>query len=759
MGQPFKLETGLPTRPASVINMSTTLLQEKEVHVLKKGSKYIPKPPKLQKNDLMSTFNKYARRIKLQYFWHNKDKSNAIKPKFKIPSTWTPKNEDIDERVLKILNQLQQQLNRVKLTNKVHNNHHTQKEIRLLKLLSNNHNIIIKPADKGSSLLILNTEDYSREAHRQLSNQLHYRPLQGPISHKDHEVINTILTSLHHSKYLTKKELDFIKPDEDARPRLIYFLPKIHKDPSSWPLHHIPPGRPIVSDVGSNNYNLSKIIDHYLEPFSKIHPSFIKDTPDFLTKITRNQVPQSAYLITLDVEALYTNIDNTEGIKAIQEIIKDHPDSTRPDKEMISLLQLSLKNNDFKFGEQWFLQTYGCSMGKKFSPHYADIFMANFEKKALTKCTYKPHTYFRFLDDIFIVWTHSLDQFQTFFNTFNTHHPTIKFKATINSNSIDFLDVTIFKGPNFENNNILDTKVHFKPTDTHELLHKSSYHPPHTFKGIIKSQIIRFHRISSHPKDFQLACDTVFPVLYKRNYKEKFIKEVLQETTNQIKQQQTTHNLITKCDSARCGIHQYFDPLNNLCYHGNTYNITDKMSCSSRNVIYSLRCTLCSKIYIGQTKNTLRERFYAHKSTIVHNKNKSFAKHVRKCMTRCNRDITAPLPVRITPIKLIPLNDDPELNTIDLINEETKLITLLKTTEPGGINVPTDAQEPIPVILRFSDSTKTITKLFREAHTKLQLRFKGIFRRKPIIAHMKNKNISDYVVRTQLKPESLPQVH
>jgi len=37
----------------------------------------------------------------------------------------------------------------------------------------------------------------------------------------------------------------------------------------------------------------------------------------------------------------------------------------------------------------------------------------------------------------------------------------------------------------------------FKPTDTHQLLHGSSYHPKHTTKGILKSQILRFKRISS----------------------------------------------------------------------------------------------------------------------------------------------------------------------------------------------------------------------------------------------------------------------
>ena len=57
----------------------------------------------------------------------------------------------------------------------------------------------------------------------------------------------------------------------------------------------------------------------------------------------------------------------------------------------------------------------------------------------------------------------------------------------MSENSVSFLNVTIFKGKQFLEKGRLDTKVFFKPTDTHELLHKKSYHPPHTFKGIIKS--------------------------------------------------------------------------------------------------------------------------------------------------------------------------------------------------------------------------------------------------------------------------------
>ena len=122
------------------------------------------------------------------------------------------------------------------------------------------------------------------------------------------------------------------------------------------------------------------------------------------------------------------------------------------------------------FNDQWFLQTSGTAMGKKYAPSFANIFMANLEDEVLHKAKCKPLAMFRFIDDIFFIWNHSMDELTGFINLFNTHDNSIKIDCNINETSVDFLDVTIFKGSGFSNHNILDTKVYFKETDTHELL-------------------------------------------------------------------------------------------------------------------------------------------------------------------------------------------------------------------------------------------------------------------------------------------------
>lgn len=150
--------------------------------------------------------------------------------------------------------------------------------------------------------------------------------------------------------------------------------------------------------------------------------------------------------------------------------------------------------------------------------------MAEWETSALDKCIKKPLYYYRFLDDIWGVWQHSEQDFEVFLKTLNDHNASIKLKSTINKTSIDFLDTTTFKGPNFLNDHKLDIKVFFKPTDTHALLFKTSFHPKHTFAGIIKSQLLRFHRICTQQTDFGAAVKILFSALSNRGYCWSFLR-------------------------------------------------------------------------------------------------------------------------------------------------------------------------------------------------------------------------------------------
>lgn len=183
----------------------------------------------------------------------------------------------------------------------------------------------------------------------------------------------------------------------------------------------------------------------------------------------------------MDVKNLYINIDVHEGIQAVTKVMTENPDPNRPDKELLELLWINLTRNDFLFDDKYYLQTKGTAMWKKFAPAYANIFMSEWEKVALEKAEHRPMLYYRFLDDRWGVWTESEEKCNQFINILYSINSSISITAEFNKEQVNFLDITIFKGTEFNNKGILDTKVSFKTTDTHALLHRSSYHPKHKY--------------------------------------------------------------------------------------------------------------------------------------------------------------------------------------------------------------------------------------------------------------------------------------
>lgn len=99
----------------------------------------------------------------------------------------------------------------------------TIEENRAIKSLQNNKDIIIKPADKGSGIVILD-----KSAKRQLNNIEHYIPLPHSIQKQTQLQKQDILNQLHLEKFIDSKQKHFLMGPDTPRPRLFYLLPKIH---------------------------------------------------------------------------------------------------------------------------------------------------------------------------------------------------------------------------------------------------------------------------------------------------------------------------------------------------------------------------------------------------------------------------------------------------------------------------------------------------------------------------------------------------
>ena len=110
-----------------------------------------------------------------------------------------------------------------------------------------------------------------------------------------------------------------------------------------------------------------------------------------------------------------------------------------------------------------------------------------------------------------------------FIDSLNQAHESIKFTAEWSKERVSFLDVQVIK----EGNRII-TDLFTKPTDTHQLLHRTSCHPGHTKKGIPYSQALRIRRICSEDRFFDRRVGELKGWLVNRGYREGEIDQQIE---------------------------------------------------------------------------------------------------------------------------------------------------------------------------------------------------------------------------------------
>ncbi|XP_066916018.1 splicing factor 3A subunit 1-like [Clytia hemisphaerica] len=222
--------------------------------------------------------------------------------------------------------------------------------------LLNNHNIIIKKADKGGGLVIHNKKDYIDKINKE-----------------------------HLNNTDTYQELE-----DDPTQRITY-------DPHRQPI--------------TLSCTLSATTVESL-------PAYLKDTKHFLQLLdTWNEPLDNITMITADVTSLYTKIPHDEGLEATttyyansQDILPDYA----PNVTVIKiLLDTILTNSNFRFMDKYYLQRTGTTMGGRYAPQYANLFMGRLEKEITDNHNNNIVLWRRFIDDIFILFKGSHDDLQT----------------------------------------------------------------------------------------------------------------------------------------------------------------------------------------------------------------------------------------------------------------------------------------------------------------------------------------------------------
>jgi hypothetical protein len=522
---------------ANVLDLSNTL-NFSEKKLLSRGLGFVPR--KTSNSDPQLFFAEFAKKLqkKLQpeRFQNNQQPGRVIK--LKMPARETknnPKFSGVNAPLGVFLNNFERGLRdrmNQSLAEGLKPNLSSSERKALLEL-RRRFELVLKPSDKGSVVVALKRPDYIREGNRYFAETGAYEQIPDSMQSENFRQLKDIIDGMVHHGFLTDTEGVLLANWTQQGYREMYFLLKIHKEKSKWHMG-VPPLRPIVANVGTEYTESSKMLTQVLEPCLATAKYLIKNTDDFLTKLNNaiDSIPpenrKKLILASADIDSCYTNIPQDSALAAIKIALEEQQSrdpkySNQFNVDIMALLELQMKNNDIHFNGKFFRQTRGLSMGQSWAPTVCNIFFAEMDDYIVR--TYKPLFYGRFIDDTFILWEGTTEEIYRMEADLNSRWVGVKLNFATSSEMLPFLDVEVFVDKN-------DTRAvlhrpHFKPTDSHELLHRSSNHPKHVFGGILKSTVFRLKRISSRETDLRVALDIIRKALLPRGYSEKFLGKFL----------------------------------------------------------------------------------------------------------------------------------------------------------------------------------------------------------------------------------------
>ena len=208
------------------------------------------------------------------------------------------------------------------------------------------------------------------------------------------------------------------------------------------------PLRPIVSSIGAAIYETAKELARILKPLMGNSPYQIQNSRNFIQQIHDIKFQEdSECIMSYDVKALFTSVPIQPAINVIKKRLEEDGELQKRTnmsvQHIISLLEFCLRSTYFTFQYRLYEQQEGAAMGSPISPIVANLFMEDFEKKAIESSPHPPCFWRRFVDDTFtIIYTAHKERFLEHLNSIDDH---IQFTSEDSrpDGSKPFLDILI----------------------------------------------------------------------------------------------------------------------------------------------------------------------------------------------------------------------------------------------------------------------------------------------------------------------------
>jgi len=171
---------------------------------------------------------------------------------------------------------------------------------------------------------------------------------------------------------------------------------------------------------------------------------------------------------------LYTNIPIIDTRDILINTLEENNTDPKQKQELMKWFDTITNQNYFAHNGTIQIQKEGLAMGAPSSGLISEQFLQQIEHIHLAHLStkHKIIEYFRYVDDILLIFYSNHTDIQAILTDFNAIHPSLKFMAeTETDNTINYLDVTIHRTPKLENGHIQEAyfhrhvrTIHVKPT-------------------------------------------------------------------------------------------------------------------------------------------------------------------------------------------------------------------------------------------------------------------------------------------------------
>jgi len=343
-------------------------------------------------------------------------------------------------------------------------------------------------------------------------------------------------------------------------------------------------------------------------------------------------------LSSLDISNMYeyTNIPTKDLIGIIDTLCRKPNLEDKLIREILTITRLIITQNYFSSQGKTYLQGNGLAMGTPTSSILSEIYLKFLENTKIYDILKEAriYGYFRYVDDILIIYNENITDTEHVLSSFNDITPSLNFTLEREQeNKLNFLDLSIIQTADK-----LPFDIYRKPTTSDIIIPNDSCHPTEQ-----KLAAIRYftNRINTYDLDFtrkQIETNIVKQIIRNNKFDTAILNRFNTGKTKREKDnRQKRLAKFTYIGKERRQVTKLFKNTNVKVAYMTKNNLekllkpqyTPQSNRCEKNGVYQLECLTFHKIYTGQTGSPFHIRFLEHYNDFKYANNRSsFAQHI-----------------------------------------------------------------------------------------------------------------------------------